>query len=122
MNDNLSPEERKYVEVYEQVSHEIQQKKDPEQIVRELMAEGYEEKDAAQWVTSVSAQIRNRMVQRSLFVLIPGVVMLLTGLVFRVAILTTGIFFGSTVFETWLIVFGAVLSVWGLCSWAKYRR
>jgi len=117
MDDNLSPEDRKYVEVYEQVSHEIQQKKDPEQIIRELMAEGYTEKDAVQWVTAVSSQLHSRMAQRSLLILVPGAIMLFAGMAFRIASLYGILSIG---FEPWLLFVGSVLTIWGLVSWAKY--
>lgn len=118
MNDNLTPEDRKYVEVYEQVSHEIQQKKDPEQIVRELMDVGYSERDAVQWVTAVASQLHTRMAQRSLFILIPGIIMLFSGMALRIASLYGILSIG---FEPWLIFVGAVLSIWGLASWSKYK-
>jgi hypothetical protein len=119
MDEDVSPEERKYVEIYEQVSHEIQEKKDPQQIVRELMEEGYNEQDARQWVEAVAGQLRSKMVQRSLLVLIPGIAMLLIGLVLRIAAINN--YVDTSFFDSWLMFSGAVLSIWGLASWARYR-
>jgi hypothetical protein len=120
MSDDISPEERKYIQVYERVSHELQEKKDRAAIVRELMAEGYPEPDAMHWVAAVASQLRSRMVQRSLFALVPGVILLLLGVAFHIALLSGWMYFDPAM-ATFMLVVGAILSIWGVSSFAAYR-
>lgn len=120
--NNLSPQERKYVEVYDQVSHEILQNKDPELIVRELMAEGYSEKDATQWVAAVSNRLHDRTSRRSIYALLSGICLIVIGLVLRLDNFGYTLAFGATIAPPFLLATGVVLFFWGLASWAQSSR
>ena len=122
MDDDITPEDVRYVKIYEHVSHEIMQKRDPVQIVQELKAEGFEENDAIQWVVAVASQVRSRMLQRSLFAMIPGLMLLVLGIVLRIENYNATLAYGAPIFETLLILSGAVLCLWGMAAWSKYRR
>jgi hypothetical protein len=120
--NNLSPQERKYVEVYDQVSHEILQNKDPEAIVRELVAEGYNEKEAALWVVAVGSRLRDRTARRSIYAMLTGVCLVIIALVLRIEDYGSSLAFGATFTPLFLLVIGVVFFFWGLTSWAQSSR
>jgi hypothetical protein len=110
IENNLSDQERKYVEIYEHISHEVGEKRSPELIVRELMQEGYTEADARQWVRGVTGELRQRMFWRSAFLIVPGLILVVLGFVLL----------GTASFGIFLPGLGIVLLLWGLVIAAKY--
>jgi hypothetical protein len=112
MDRELDPEERQYKEVYEAVSHDVLSKRDPAATMRDLMQEGYSEREAAEWIEAVRHQVLRQGTTRSIAGILAGIFILVSGVALWLVNVNPISFL--------LMMFGAMLTMVALVVWARY--